>query len=457
MSNKPKHNRKISLFLLALISLSSCTIYAQVTIGSDNAPVEKALLEIKDKNSATPGGETSTTGGFLLPRVSLTKKTELYPFYLASAATTPDYETKQKPNHKGLLVYNIKPDLTEDLIEGLYIWDGEKWLSLSEVIITGDNGVNITNDSNVRLGGELVEQTTITLDGNQLKFDVTSGKLTINDKEFVVINSKIGIGTDNPLGYFHIDAAKDNDATPTLVQIKNDIIVSSDGKIGIAMKPDASDASQLQIDGPLTVKNAGEAPQAGVGYVLSTDDGSGQAKWKKNVSITPTIIGVLGHDGTNTDPEKYPLGTYSSQYRNGYTGAVASCRQWTGAFITLPPGRWIVQSNILLYSNNSINLWCRLYWSDVPYISGVSGFGVTGGTTQPNDFSADVEAGRMVSGYTSNIFGLAVGTTLINNSGNGDKTYFLNIGFPNGGNGNWIRLGAQEWAENGIVAFPVSQ
>lgn len=459
MKKQPKHSQVLILiFLLAFIFSGNNILSGQVTVGADIVPMEKALLEIKDKDPLIPGGETSTTGGFLLPRVSLTKKTDLYPFYPTSAAGTSDYENMQKPNHKGLLVYNINPDPSEKLIEGLYIWDGTKWLNLSEIIITGDNGVKVTNNSNVRLGGKLVEQTTIILDGNQLKFDATSGKLTVNDKEFVILNSKIGIGTDNPLGYFHIDAAKDNDATPTAAQIRNDVIVTSNGKIGIAMEPDAADVSQLQIEGTLTMKNAGETPQPGVGYVLSTDDGTGQAKWKKNVSISPTIIGVLGHDGLSSDPDKYPVGTYSAKSKNGYTGNVTDCRQWTGAFITLPPGRWIIQSNILLYRDNAganNHLWSRLFWSDVPYISGVTGTGST--TTQVNDFSSDIESGRMVSGYTYSIFGLAVGTTLIYNSGTGDKTYFLNVGYPDGSGGKWQSLGASKWAENSIVAFPVSQ
>jgi len=287
--------------------------------------------------------------------------------------------------------------------------------------------------------------------------------------------SQVGVKTENPKGVFHIDAKSDNSTTPTAAQLANDVIVDENGKTGIGMMPVASDASKLQVNGPATIVNAGETPIDGIGFVLATKDGTGQAKWTKNISITPTIIGVLGHNGpagqTNsdgsvavpphpyTDKQWYPLPPYDTYYKNGYQGKVQDTRVWTGAFITLPPGLWIIQSNILLYAERPDtrvctldSRWIRLMWSDEPF--------ETPGQAIDNDhdFSPDILSGRMVSGAIpyGGMFGLAVGTTLMHNKGTTNKTYFLNVCYPTYVCGNWYRLGSAQWSENGIVAFPVT-
>ncbi len=279
---------------------------------------------------------------------------------------------------------------------------------------------------------------------------------------------QVGIKTENPKGVFHIDAKSDNDATPTAAQLENDVVVDGDGKVGIGIEPRTTDAARLQVKGPVTILNAGETPVDGIGYILATKDGSGQAKWTKNVSITPTIIGVLGHNGPigqnntdgsiavpphpYTDTDYYPVAPYDNSYINGYSGNLNQNKAWTGAFITLPPGLWIIQSNILLYAPTG-GYWARLMWSDRP---------LTGTTASivESDFSTDILSGRMVSGVvpSDSQFGLAVGTTLMYNTGITPKSYFLNVCFLTGGASStrWTQLGSARWSENAIVAFPVT-
>lgn len=59
---------------------------------------------------------------------------------------------------------------------------------------------------------------------------------------YVPINvySQVGINTQTPLGVFHIDGKSDNAATPTTLQLANDIIISTNGFIGIGTMPTAS-------------------------------------------------------------------------------------------------------------------------------------------------------------------------------------------------------------------------
>ena len=45
--------------------------------------------------------------------------------------------------------------------------------------------------------------------------------------------SQVGIGTNKPVGTLHVDGAKDNSATPTAAEQANDVVVLTDGKVGI--------------------------------------------------------------------------------------------------------------------------------------------------------------------------------------------------------------------------------
>lgn len=119
-----------TIFLLVAATCLALSAQAQVTIGSDITPEKGALLQLKDAYT-TDGGVTSTSGGLLLPRVNLTNRTELYPFYTTGAADyTGAARDKAMKNHKGLVVYNL--NTTGDGLDvGVYNWDGSKWLTFS--------------------------------------------------------------------------------------------------------------------------------------------------------------------------------------------------------------------------------------------------------------------------------------------------------------------------------------
>ncbi len=128
-------------------------IQAQVTIGSGNPPQKAALLQLQDNDLNTVGGVTATTGGLLLPRVNLTVRTELYPFYTDGAS---DYvgnaKADAKLNHTGLIVYNLNPVESENLEMGLYKWDGEKWTQIMETPPMAK--VEVEDCSQIRVNGK---------------------------------------------------------------------------------------------------------------------------------------------------------------------------------------------------------------------------------------------------------------------------------------------------------------
>lgn len=164
----------ISFLLFISLNLISIPTYAQVTIGSNLEPEKAAILDLKEKEDKD-GGPTAEKGGLILPRVNLEKKKQLYPFirekgYSASNyddasydpnVADPDY-AKEKPAHKGLVVYNLKEDDDEELCLGFNQWDGEQWncfeqkassalfsIDCSSLKVMGDYGDGIAlNSSN---------------------------------------------------------------------------------------------------------------------------------------------------------------------------------------------------------------------------------------------------------------------------------------------------------------------
>jgi len=97
--------KNLYLLFLAFIFELGVNVNAQVTIGSQEAPVEGAILELR-----------SDKLGFLPPRVVLSELSNPEPL----------------PNHvEGMVVYNTKNDPSKDLQTGLYYNDGSRWIRFS--------------------------------------------------------------------------------------------------------------------------------------------------------------------------------------------------------------------------------------------------------------------------------------------------------------------------------------
>lgn len=178
-----------------IFTLAACflllPLQAQVTIGSNEAPIEGALLQMKDTEGAT-GKVKNSSKGVAFPRVALSQKNKLYPMFGEIGAEKPAYtadETAINNKHAGLVVYNTytSPGTVTDanLIfqEGLYVWLGDKWASVGTPSV--DNGLNLTNSGVVRLGGDLVENTSVKLKGKTLDFTTGGTPFYIKDLETI--------------------------------------------------------------------------------------------------------------------------------------------------------------------------------------------------------------------------------------------------------------------------------
>jgi hypothetical protein len=119
---KTSIQRKASYILCAL--LLAAGLQAQVVIGSLGNPERAALLQIKDKEANPAGGATATTGGLLLPRVSLIHASDI-------TVISTNVTTAKKEALTGLLVYNV--NTSGELDEGIYEWDGSAWNLLETV------------------------------------------------------------------------------------------------------------------------------------------------------------------------------------------------------------------------------------------------------------------------------------------------------------------------------------
>ncbi len=142
---------QIICFVSVVISM---TANAQVTIGETEAPVNGALLQLKNIANIN-GAEINANKGLALPRVSLASKTALYPMFTTHADTL---NTVYKKNHTGLMVYNTNRCLTKNEGKdgrGIWIWDGTMWnntsvLSEASSLFTSTDHIDLPSGSDAR-------------------------------------------------------------------------------------------------------------------------------------------------------------------------------------------------------------------------------------------------------------------------------------------------------------------
>lgn len=122
--------RLMATSIISLLLFSQTDLCAQVVIGSGERPERGALLQLKNIENIT-GDAANATKGMLLPRVLLTKKTELYPML----ENNSDYQNNKSTidqTHAGLVVYNTANNVNELISKGLNVWNGQEWESMQQ-------------------------------------------------------------------------------------------------------------------------------------------------------------------------------------------------------------------------------------------------------------------------------------------------------------------------------------
>jgi len=148
------NNIRLIIFLSTLFFIQNG--YTQVTIGSDEKPVEGALLQLKN-TARKINEEANSTKGLGLPRVNLTSIDNLFPMFAKADGTPNEYyntkalKDKQDELHTGLILYNTNSCLTNyGKEEGIYVWDGIKW----NFLFYRKQDINIYKDTRDQILGD---------------------------------------------------------------------------------------------------------------------------------------------------------------------------------------------------------------------------------------------------------------------------------------------------------------
>lgn len=244
--------------------------------------------------------------------------------------------------------------------------------------------------------------------------------------KFAYSQGSVGINTNNPVGQFHIDGAKDNIGSPTVAMSENDVLFSNNYYLGIGT---SNPLTKLHIN-TSSFRNGFRLADGtqGEGKLLQCFNLQGDVNWEERISSLN-----VPNDG------------------NGYSGIINSDMQYISRKVTLKPGKWLIRTNLLLYTTSDGNInkgfYARFSWAE---FDGAN-----------YSLTSDALYGSIFGGLYALRYGLATGSTLINNQTSSDKTYYLVNRTPTffGGynpNTTWNTIGAGWWGETSIIAFPAN-
>ncbi len=171
-------------------------------------------------------------------------------------------------------------------------------------------------------------------------------------------HAQTGIFTKDPLQSFHIDAGKDNTGiSPTAPQILNDIVVTSEGRVGVGVtdpktRVDLRSADQKGIIGLGTSSQTATDAKAGAirystGNIIQYSDG---VAWHNLPMVLPPKALVLANKGTART-----FGNNTVTTVDGWsviTDSQSNFNAGSGTFTAPRAGFYIVSFNISLADAN---------------------------------------------------------------------------------------------------------
>ncbi|MFD2907168.1 hypothetical protein ACFSX9_00325 [Flavobacterium ardleyense] len=231
---------------------------------------------------------------------------------------------------------------------------------------------------------------------------------------------------DNPVNT-RVELGSKSTGTPR--DPNTEFVIKDDGNVGIKT---ATPSQALHVAGNAKLDGNifdGTNTIGATGEVLSID--GTKLKWIKTTAATPAVFAIFG-DGYKV--------AWNDNNRNP-----------TGTVIVLPPGKWIVLTNLLLTTPTNApgtdqSIWVSMTWSNT-----------SGGAK-----SSDIVGQYLVSGALTgpSRFGMLTGSIVINNDTGANKTYYLtkdkHVVYGSGYKPNIDRLGGRNFSENNIVAIPAN-
>src|SRR5690554_5897181 len=263
---------------LMVLTLAGTVAKAQVVeqkVGDNPLIInENAVLDVQSSNK-----------GLLLPRLELTATDNFAPL---------------TAHVQGMTVYNTATagSGTTAVTPGYYYNDGNKW---------------------VRIADAATIKTEPWFDQD------TNAEATLNTQNIYQMGN-VAVGTQQGVGTFHIDAAKNNptDANPNATQVLDDIIVTPGGRIGIGYNPSDVVILGNQLDDKVTFQANDDLD---VNYSLATGSSNAQAIVHRNIISNGTIgartarpngTSIAAFEGhTSTSSGSYGGGSLITQQRAG--------------------------------------------------------------------------------------------------------------------------------------------
>jgi hypothetical protein len=167
--------------------------------------------------------------------------------------------------------------------------------------------------------------------------------------------AQTGFFTPNPMQPLQIDAAKDNGTAPDAAKLSNDVVVTSDGKLGVGLLNPVTkvDVRSPDNEGLVGIGTNAQTPAAAgagairynIGGFLDYSDGE---QWISLPLAPPTKALV---NATNSSGKSIPNNTVT--YIDGWTETVDLGGNFDGATFTAPrDGFYLVSFSITLATGN---------------------------------------------------------------------------------------------------------
>jgi hypothetical protein len=247
----------------------------------------------------------------------------------------------------------------------------------------------------------------------------------------ITASGQVGINTNNPQNTFHVDGGKDNSLTdvPTSTQQANDFIITSAGNVGLGT---ISPTVKLELNngttnGAIKIVDGTQ----GADKVLMSD-ANGVGTWRTSASVKLTAQGF------------FPSTPVTTSADNGSTP------KYTGIYIDLTQGRWVVNAGMTIYNNASNSrYWLHAYLSSTTSSVTQNGFvhlGPSGNST--------AYAGVMTnsgSGGNDSTLNFISGSSVINVISSSTRIYLLMENKPT----NYWGFGTN-YNENYFYAIPIN-
>lgn len=363
---------KLTVFILCLFTwLQGGSLFAQVSVGLDEKPMEGAIFQLKSTKDTDSNGGINATQGLGFPRVSLSDNANLYPMFLTNPAVptsgpTTDYVANKASidkTHRGLVVYNVGTTYGE----GLYYWDGSEWMSLDNTrAIAPSVSEILCGAATLSPGGYYVG----TPYQGVLKIPYTGGNggiyssgsaVTVNGLTYKLQAGKLEVGA----GELVFTVAGDpTETSPVVSRIPiNSTTVpfytgSCEAVVGDQITADIKNIAVM--DYMRFVKNDPESGEAGFYVTCKTPDGL----YTIRVWFTHSLQNGTATATNNTTSARIDGATNNVQIRNNTTSPITIMwnynTEWhlylggSGGNSIIPPGVFggIIEGNTNVWSNN---------------------------------------------------------------------------------------------------------